>query len=120
MYSTLIALLSAAFILLVTGNPIDKETFLKSPRDAASYAAAALSAHNILRAQHSAGAMTWDDNLASSARDLATSCVYGHDTYVLEVLIHIELFVTSMQDNWIRWLRPKHCRSVLGHSFTKR
>lgn len=119
MYSTLIALLSAAFILPVTGNPISKDNFLKFPRDAASYAAAALSEHNTLRAQHSAGAMSWDDNLASYAQDLAITCVYGHDTYVLKVLVYIELFVTLMQDNWIRWLRPKHCRRDLGHSFTK-
>ncbi|WEW55857.1 hypothetical protein PRK78_001290 [Emydomyces testavorans] len=36
--------------------------------------------HNIHRSNHSAEALTWDDNLESSARQLAETCVYGHNT----------------------------------------
>jgi uncharacterized protein YkwD len=87
MYSTLVALLSATFILPATSNPIDKDSFMRFSRDAASYEAAALNEHNTLRAQHSASAMSWDSALATYAQVLASSCVYEHDTYVLKLMI---------------------------------
>ena len=87
MYSTFVALLSATFILPATSNPIDKGGFMRLPRDAASYEAAVLYEHNILRAQHSASALSWDSALASDAQVLASSCVYEHDTCVSKLLI---------------------------------
>ncbi|KAL1955781.1 hypothetical protein VTO42DRAFT_8101 [Malbranchea cinnamomea] len=36
--------------------------------------------HNVHRANHSAADLTWDDNLADAARQLAQSCYYQHDT----------------------------------------
>lgn len=36
--------------------------------------------HNIHRANHSASDVTWDDNLASIAAQIASSCVYAHNT----------------------------------------
>jgi len=35
--------------------------------------------HNIHRANHSADAITWSDSLASSAAEVAASCVYAHN-----------------------------------------
>lgn len=39
-----------------------------------------LDSHNIHRANHSAPALKWDDTLASIAADIASSCVYAHNT----------------------------------------
>lgn len=39
-----------------------------------------LEAHNKHRANHSVPEVIWDDNIAASAKELADSCVYGHDT----------------------------------------
>lgn len=44
------------------------------------YAAPLLTQHNIHRQNHSAAALTWDDNLAAIAAQIASSCVYAHDT----------------------------------------
>ncbi|KAI0815183.1 CAP domain-containing protein [Irpex lacteus] len=37
-----------------------------------------LSAHNTVRAQHGASALTWSDNLASKAQQWANNCVFQH------------------------------------------
>ncbi|TCD63996.1 hypothetical protein EIP91_004698 [Steccherinum ochraceum] len=37
-----------------------------------------LSAHNTVRAQHGAAALTWSDNLASKAQQWANGCVFQH------------------------------------------
>jgi len=39
-----------------------------------------LNSHNIHRSNHSAPALTWDDNLASIAAQIASSCIYAHNT----------------------------------------
>ncbi|KAK3053216.1 hypothetical protein LTR09_005842 [Extremus antarcticus] len=38
--------------------------------------------HNIHRANHSAPALTWSADLASTAAKIASSCIYGHNTAV--------------------------------------
>ncbi|KAI9873925.1 MAG: hypothetical protein M1830_010385 [Pleopsidium flavum] len=43
------------------------------------YNSLALHHHNIHRTNHSADALTWDDNLASYAQQVASSCVYAHN-----------------------------------------
>jgi hypothetical protein len=45
-----------------------------------SYAQAILNQHNNHRANHSATALVWDDNMASVAQQIGTSCVYAHNT----------------------------------------
>lgn len=37
-----------------------------------------LSAHNTIRAQHGASALTWSDNLAAKAQQWANNCVFQH------------------------------------------
>lgn len=49
-------------------------------QDLSGYAAPILQQHNIHRANHSAPALVWDDNLASIANEIASSCVYAHNT----------------------------------------
>ncbi|MCJ1363956.1 hypothetical protein MMC16_003065 [Acarospora aff. strigata] len=44
------------------------------------YNSLALYHHNIHRANHSADALTWDENLASYAQQAAASCKYAHNT----------------------------------------
>jgi len=43
------------------------------------YSAIAVHHHNIHRANHTSPDVTWDDTLASTAADIAASCVYAHD-----------------------------------------
>lgn len=38
--------------------------------------------HNLHRSNHSAPDVAWSDDLASSAQQIAESCVYAHNTYV--------------------------------------
>ena len=45
-----------------------------------SYSGIAVLHHNIHRANHSAPDLAWDDGLASTAGEIAASCVYAHDT----------------------------------------
>jgi len=40
--------------------------------------AAVLNSTNYYRAQHQAGALTWDDGLASYAQDYANKCAWQH------------------------------------------
>lgn len=44
------------------------------------YISRALHHHNIHRANHSAPAVTWSDELAETAQNIANSCRYEHDT----------------------------------------
>lgn len=44
------------------------------------YQSKVLDQHNIHRSNHSASPLTWSDDLESSAKQLAESCVYGHNT----------------------------------------
>lgn len=48
----------------------------------ATYAQKVLLSHNVHRANHSASALVWSDHLALSARKIAISCVYAHNTAV--------------------------------------
>lgn len=41
---------------------------------------AAMNAHNAHRTNHTCAQVSWDDNLASWAQQLADTCVYEHDT----------------------------------------
>ncbi|KAF7113634.1 hypothetical protein CNMCM5793_002990 [Aspergillus hiratsukae] len=45
-----------------------------------AYQSAVLYNHNIHRSNHSASSMTWNTTLESSAYDLASQCVYQHNT----------------------------------------
>jgi uncharacterized protein YkwD len=45
-----------------------------------SYSDAVVAHHNAHRANHSAPALSWDPQLASIAEQIASSCVYAHDT----------------------------------------
>jgi hypothetical protein len=51
-----------------------------SSGSASSYAQAILDQHNNHRANHSAPALVWDDNMASIAQQIGQSCVYAHNT----------------------------------------
>ncbi|KAI1943429.1 hypothetical protein LOZ66_000011 [Ophidiomyces ophidiicola] len=53
-----------------------------SPPPKNDYQATALYQHNIHRRNHSAEALTWNDRLESTARQLAQTCVYEHDTKI--------------------------------------
>ncbi|KAI9716910.1 MAG: hypothetical protein M1812_005059 [Candelaria pacifica] len=44
------------------------------------YQSKALNAHNLHRANHSASALTWSSDLASTAAKIASSCNYAHNT----------------------------------------
>ena len=44
--------------------------------------ASILNQHNLHRANHSASPLTWDTNMANIAAQIASSCVYAHNTYV--------------------------------------
>jgi hypothetical protein len=53
----------------------------RASRDSlSSYAQAILEQHNTHRANHSAPALTWSDNMAHIAQQIAESCVYAHNT----------------------------------------
>jgi len=45
-----------------------------------TYAQHVLDHHNIHRQNNSAGALTWDNNLASIAQQIGSSCYYAHNT----------------------------------------
>lgn len=45
-----------------------------------TYNANVLNHHNVHRANHSASDVTWDDTLASTALEIANSCMYAHNT----------------------------------------
>lgn len=47
---------------------------------ASGYKGQVLEHHNMHRSNHSANAIQWSEDLVSSARQLAQSCVYGHNT----------------------------------------
>jgi hypothetical protein len=51
-----------------------------SSASASSYAQAILDQHNNHRANHSAPALVWDNNMASIAQQIGQSCVYAHNT----------------------------------------
>ncbi|KAJ5204400.1 uncharacterized protein N7498_005279 [Penicillium cinerascens] len=53
-----------------------------SSAPANSYQHAVLYNHNIHRSNHSAPSVDWDSSLESSARTLASRCVYHHDTSI--------------------------------------
>lgn len=44
-----------------------------------NYKDAVLYSHNVHRANHSASALTFSDELASYAQTVAAKCVWGHD-----------------------------------------
>lgn len=46
------------------------------------YKSAVVYSHNLHRANHSAPALEWDDELESCAKTVAESCNYAHDVYV--------------------------------------
>jgi hypothetical protein len=51
-----------------------------APPAANAYQSAVLYNHNIHRSNHSASSMIWNSTLESSAYDLASQCVYQHNT----------------------------------------
>lgn len=59
--------------------PAVSATGYNSPNDD-TYAQRVLDHHNIHRQNNSAGALTWDSNLASIAQQIASSCYYAHNT----------------------------------------
>ena len=49
---------------------------------ATSYQEIVVAHHNVHRSNHSASALTWDDDLASTAQTIAETCVYAHSMNV--------------------------------------
>jgi hypothetical protein len=64
----------------VAGSWSSAPTGSSSPSAPNSYAQAILDQHNNHRANHSAPALVWDDNMASIAQQIGESCVYAHNT----------------------------------------
>lgn len=61
--------------------PTSSTSDANSPSQSFSaYAEPILRQHNLHRDNHSAPALVWDNRLASIAQDIASSCVYGHNT----------------------------------------
>ncbi|SPO00229.1 uncharacterized protein DNG_03076 [Cephalotrichum gorgonifer] len=58
-------------------KPVD--TGYTRPSSNTPVEAACLDAHNVHRSNHTAPAVTWDEDLASYAQQLSDSCKYGHD-----------------------------------------
>merc|ERR1711967_15773 len=56
--------------------------FTPSPSPVSAYADRVLLAHNVHRANHSAADLTYSNELAAVAQEIASSCVYAHDTTV--------------------------------------
>merc|ERR1711967_195275 len=56
--------------------------FTPSPSPVSAYADRVLLAHNVHRANHSAADLTYSNELAAVAQQIASSCVYAHDTTV--------------------------------------
>jgi hypothetical protein len=50
-----------------------------TPSGGSDYQSQVVDAHNVHRANHSSPALTWDDNLAGIAAEIAATCVYAHD-----------------------------------------
>lgn len=50
-----------------------------TPSTGNAYSDAAIKEHNIHRAVHSAPALTWNQDLADAAQQLADTCVFAHD-----------------------------------------
>lgn len=58
--------------------PVQNDTPPSSGATSSSDIQQYLSAHNTIRAQHGASALTWSDNLASKAQQWANNCVFKH------------------------------------------
>merc|ERR1719282_1192578 len=56
--------------------------FTPSPSPVSSYQDRVLLAHNVHRANHSAADLTYSNELAAVAQEIASSCVYAHDSTV--------------------------------------
>merc|ERR1712054_508793 len=56
--------------------------FTPSPSPVSAYADRVLLAHNVHRANPSAADLTYSNELAAVAQEIASSCVYAHDTTV--------------------------------------
>ena len=65
---------STFFSLLLLSTVFASPTSGTSNGDIQAY----LNAHNTVRAQHGAVALTWSDNLASKAQQWANGCVFKH------------------------------------------
>ena len=61
---------------------VDAEAAGAAPSD---FVSSGLFYHNQHRANHGAGPLTWDTNLAQSAQVLANRCKFDHDTQVLHL-----------------------------------
>lgn len=72
----------------VPAAPAAQAPAAKAPAPAANVATSAggngfeatcVDSHNTIRAQHSVGTLSWDDDLAASAQALASECVFHHN-----------------------------------------
>ena len=63
----------------VSGTPVYQESPAELLKRDLSYKQKAILQHNLHRANHSAGNVTWDSNLANWAKKLAETCVFAHD-----------------------------------------
>lgn len=62
--------------------PVTSEAAAPAPTSGrpTGYADLVLRHHNVHRANHSAPALVWDENLAAIAREIGSSCEYKHNT----------------------------------------
>lgn len=75
---TLLRILLLSAVLVGLGSAVPSER--KGPNDSTtdSDISQYLTAHNRVRAQHGANPLSWDEELASKAREWANRCVFEH------------------------------------------
>ncbi|KIW87842.1 uncharacterized protein Z519_11426 [Cladophialophora bantiana CBS 173.52] len=73
-------LLSTTSFLISTITAVAEGAVMTDDVRSLSYNDAILQAHNVHRRNHSAADLTWSDNLATIAAQIAASCVYAHNT----------------------------------------
>lgn len=69
----------AAFVSISVANPIDTNTYIvKRIITPIVDIGNILSAHNQYRARHNSPPVNWNDDIASSAREWASNCMFEH------------------------------------------
>ncbi|KXT00618.1 hypothetical protein AC578_3143 [Pseudocercospora eumusae] len=66
----------------VSGTPVYHESPAELLKRDLSYKQRAVLQHNLHRANHSVGNVSWDSNLANWAKQLAERCVFAHDVTI--------------------------------------
>ncbi|EXJ65911.1 uncharacterized protein A1O5_10887 [Cladophialophora psammophila CBS 110553] len=73
-------LLFTTSVLISTTTTVAQGAIVTDDVRSLSYNDAILQAHNVHRRNHSAADLTWSNNLATIAAQIAASCVYAHNT----------------------------------------